>query len=295
MGQNHRIMVAVADTETREKLCEYLERQRYRFCQVDSVEHALERYADLPIGLVISEYAMCGRDGVPLTEAIHRIDSRARFLLITCPGQTTECISNKHQRVAAFLNKPINPDELEYFIRGVLGMPESMPNRREHDRFLFHVETQIRLINPFSNQEGRPVVTMIRDLSRSGISMITRQLFPVPSMLKLGIRLAEQNRTINTLAKSVSCTLTQIDSVYRLGAKFVGLLPPEVEDIIARITQQRSEEQSDVFMGKSFQHALQEWIEHHPEDFRSPREGSKQERKEITEQALHVWDPGTDE
>jgi hypothetical protein len=102
---------------------------------------------------------------------------------------------------------------------------------------------------------------MLRDISRSGVSMFVRQLFPVPCMLKLVINL-RQGAPMAMLAKSVSCTMTQIPGVYRLGAKFVGLLPHEINQAITRLNL-KDLSGSDHYMGKTFRDAVAEWLSAH--------------------------------
>jgi len=119
-------------------------------------------------------------------------------------------------RIVAYLGKPFNPEDMMHFVRGAFKIGEPSENRREYSRYPFNVETHCTLINPFDDQQSRSIAVLMRDISRSGVAMIVRQVVPVPAMIKLGFHLPEQ-QPINMLAKSVSCALTQINGVYRLG------------------------------------------------------------------------------
>lgn len=267
MGASRRILVVCEDAATLDRLGCHLGEQGYAVQCAATLREAL-RYAESWVPeLVISEYILGELRGLELCEILRRQLPRARFILITPPGETPDYARATRNRVIAYLGKPFNPEDLMHFVTGAFSVGEGQVNRREHSRHSFTVETQLSLINPFDNSESRPIASLMRDVSRSGITLIVRQLLPAPAMLRITFHLSGQQNPFPLLAKSMSCTLTQIPGVYRLGAKFIGLLPEELERAFERISADAAGRgQKDIFMGKSFREAALEWIENHRED-----------------------------
>lgn len=200
-----------------------------------------------------------------LVLALHRQNASLRFIILTPSGRTLEIMRAMRNRVAAFLSRPFSLEDLTYYVMNVLQAHDTDRNRREHNRYTFTVETHCIVINPFVETENRPIPALMRDVSRAGASIIVRQLVPVPSMLKLVVHLNESARPITLLAKSLSCMLTQIPGVFRVGAKFVGLLPREMAEAMLPVGQAPAglSPDEDIYMGKSFKEAVRDWLNLH--------------------------------
>ncbi|MCL5271445.1 MAG: response regulator [bacterium] len=286
MESRHRILVVSEDPGLTNHLGQFLADKGFDYRCMTSAEEALACYGDWPADLVIAEQAFTSMKGIELASWIHQDNPRVRFIMINSPGETPEFVDASRHRIVAFLSKPFNPDDLLYYIRGALGLAEPVLNRREYNRYLFHVETHCIIINPFDNSESRPIVALLRDISRSGVSMIVRQLFPVPCMLKLVLNLHRQGAPMNMLAKSVACTMTQIPDVYRLGAKFVGLLPEAINREIMQLNR-NDLAGSDIYMGKTFRNAVWEWLSEHPERIAEEVPGGERPLNELVAELCH--------
>lgn len=268
MEMNHRILVVCEDPGILDRIGNHLSEQSFDVqCASNAVE-ALAIYRDWQADLVITDSQLAGTNGMELIEAIQKINNQARYILITPPGETPEFMRATRSRVIAFLGKPFNPEDLMHFVRRSFSMGEVQPNRREYNRYPFSVDTQCILINPFDDTESRPIAALVRDVSRAGLSIIVRQLFPVPSIIRIVFHLPMQQSPVNMLAKSVSCTLTQISGVYRLGVKFIGLLPENMEDSINHMPREQSQTK-DIYMGKSLKEAVRDWLLNHQAEFSS--------------------------
>jgi DNA-binding response OmpR family regulator len=268
----HRILVVCADAAIVDQVGKHLSQHGFEVRCATRVGEARVCYPDWPAELIICDSGFvredgCGRDPAPRPEDFGAACRDARMIVITEPGQTPDFRRMTQSRVYAFLGRPFKPEDLMYYIRGAMGLSDNKPNRREHNRYLFDVDTHCVLINPFNDTESRPIPALMRDVSRSGVSMIVHQLLPVPAMIKLVVHLNDQTRPIAMLAKTLSCTLTQIQHVYRLGAKFVGLLPHEMEIAIAHLGKSEAlGQQTDIFMGRTFKDAVRGWLTaHHAE------------------------------
>ena len=167
---------------------------------------------------------ICDLDGfnheaVIMLENMESIDSDIRYVLLSPPGQTLEIEHNCRKQKTTVMSQPVAPRDILQTVLHLLDSDEDSENRREHLRYTLNTDTQCVLVNPFQNVEGRPLPALIRDISRSGISMIIRQLMPVPAMLKLSIRLSDQTRAMTMLAKSISCSLTPDRGCISVGGK----------------------------------------------------------------------------
>lgn len=267
MDISHRILVVCEDAIMLERLGKYLnEEQGFEARCAGSAHEAIAIAQDWSVELVISDSRLPDMRGLELSDAIRKINPRTRFILITPPGETPEYTHAASNRIVAFLGKPFNPEDLMHFVFGSFNVNDGQFNRREYSRRSFSLEAHLALINPFDDSESRPVASLMRDVSRSGLTMIVRQVIPVPSMLRITFHLPSQQTTIPMLAKSMSCTLTQINGVYRLGAKFIGLLPRELEKNFVKLSRDAlgiGSHRKDIFMGKSFKEAALEWINKH--------------------------------
>jgi CheY-like chemotaxis protein len=267
MAITYRILVASEDAETLNTLREYLQSQDFELRSAASFPETLQILDAWPADLVICEDHIGRIHGLDLLGEVRKRNRRTRFLILTPPGETPDFMRPSGDRTVAFLGRPFQAPAFIQHVRGSLGLDESFANRRAHCRYSFNMETHCILINPFDDSEGRPVAALMRDVSRSGLSMILRQVLPVPSMLKLVIELANQHNPLQILSKSISCTLTQIPGVYRLGIKFIGLLPQELEELMLAHGGARDRNTStDIFLGKSFKTAVREWVAHHQND-----------------------------
>ena len=285
MAITYRILVASEEPETLNMLREYLRAQDFEVRAAGAADEALQVLDAWPADLVICEDHVGKIHGLELRGAVRKRNRRTRVLILTPPGETPDFMRPSRDRLVAFLGKPFQSQTFIQHVRGSLGLDESFANRRAHCRYSFNMETHCILINPFDDSEGRPLAALMRDVSRSGLSMIVRQVLPVPSMLKLIIELPKHRVPLQVLAKSISCTMTQIPGVYRLGVKFIGLLPQELEDLMLSMSGDGERSAStDIFLGKSFKTAVKEWVTNHQNDLLAEIHNGGQPLEELAEE-----------
>lgn len=260
MAPGHKILVVTEDPDRCDRIRSILTQHHYAHRYAMNGGKALRVYEQWPAELVISDYRLSGLETMQIVDLIRRMNQRARFVLIIDSSQELEFRQVTPNRVVAYLRDRFTDLELLQYIQRGLGTCDEFYNRRRYSRYKLAIDTHTILINPFTNSESRPIAGLIRDVSRSGLSMLVRQVLPVPAMLKLVLDLPQTRQSITMLAKSLSCTLTQMPNVYRLGAKFVGLLPPEMEQAIAEWDAEHPGVNSDLFMGKTFKQAVHEWL-----------------------------------
>jgi CheY-like chemotaxis protein len=267
MSEERKILVVSAHPQRIQKILTILDQYGFASRQAATCEEALELYERWPAELIVGDYQPQEREDARLVDAIRAKNKETRFILIVPREMEKDFACVTPGRIVAFLREGYSEAELLHHLQQGFGAADPHSNRRRYSRFKMAIDTHCILINPFTNHESRPLAGLIRDVSRSGLSMLVRQVIPVPAMLKLMIDLPRSNRSITMLAKSLTCTLTQMNNVYRLGAKFVGLLPPELEEAISDWKCIGTEESdTDIFMGKSFRKALEEWLTAHQGD-----------------------------
>lgn len=270
MADRHRILVVCEDATMLDRISNYLVEQGFDVRCASQAPQAVECARNWVPALVICDFKLGQMASMELADTIREIHPRTRFILITPPGETPEFARAAASRIIAYLGKPFNPEDLMHFVYSAFNTTDNQSNRREHSRHSFIVEAHLTLINPFDDSESRPIASLMRDVSRSGVTMIVRQVLPVPAMLKINFHMNGQQGVITMLAKSLSCTLTQIPGVFRLGAKFIGLLPCELEKTFVKMNREcLGADDKDIYMGKSFKEAALEWLANHREDFAS--------------------------
>lgn len=283
MAPTDRLLIACEDPELIEHVGRHVTEFGYQTHCAATLDQALAEIADAPPDLVICSWRLGNLHGADLVQKLRRPQARTRFILLVEPNQRIDVVQATRQRIVAFLQYPYSPDDLARIVKTALDFGETHANRREYNRYLFAVETHCILINPFEDSESRPIAAIMRDVSRSGLSMLVRQVIPVPAMLKVILTVSNQPQPVSMLAKSISCTLTQIPDVYRLGAKFIGLLPKEFDQALVQLGQVDMSH-SDIFMGRSFKDAIRDWLTHHKVDLVGPESMHTPTVAEIAEQ-----------
>ena len=276
MEQPHRILVVCEETELLEQIGRLLIGAGFETRCTSSAAEAMDCFKKWPAALVITQYQLGEMLGLELAKSLHQINLSTRFILITTANETPDYRSATRNRIVAFLTKPFNDDDLLHYVHGAFGKEPQRPTRRQHQRYFFQLETQLVLVNPFDDSESRPLATLMNDVSQSGVSVIVRQMMPVPAIVKLVMRLPNRSTPLPILAKTVSCTMTQMPGVYRLGAKFMGEIPADLTETITVIGEGQSlKSGSDVYIGKSFQEAVGNWLTKHNQDAIVSRTGGK--------------------
>jgi len=101
--------------------------------------------------------------------------------------------------------------------------------KRRHERFLKKVRISYTLLSKVDSTpfEFGDAVTI--DISRGGLSLLLKEPVPVPGLLQLHLRVPRALYGLFVLGKTVHCTPVEDIGMYRVGIKFVGLLPDDLE------------------------------------------------------------------
>lgn len=270
--QRDSILLLIVDPSLCARTIKILQAQEYHVFSTGSLKDALHHFKRQPSDLVITDLAPDHPDSLELISQLRQQRSRVRFIRFRENSAMPTLRETTHQGIVAHLNPHCDGEDLLFHVERAIAMSHGRPNRREHNRYLFTVSTHCILVNPFNNTEGRPHPCLIREISRSGLSAIVREMIPVPAILKLVVHLPGSSQPITLVAKSVSCMMTQMSGVYRLGVKFVSLLPSEIEESLSKMGQhlENQPNPNDIFMGKSFKDALSEWLLNHKQVLNMP-------------------------
>jgi len=74
--------------------------------------------------------------------------------------------------------------------------------------------------------------SMMCDISRAGLAMLVDMPVPVPMLLQMQLSIPTRPSGLFVLGKSVYCVPVEELGMYRVGVKFVGILPSDLEEII---------------------------------------------------------------
>ncbi len=75
----------------------------------------------------------------------------------------------------------------------------------------------------------------LADLSRAGLGMTVDEPVPVPTLMQVQVQIPGHRGVVGFLGKSLYCVPTGGLDMYRVGLKFVGLLPTDLDSILADI------------------------------------------------------------
>jgi len=261
----HRIVAVSDDAEVIREVEERLEVFGAEFIGLLADGGLLPGLIEAAPDLVVMDSSGDSVRDLRVISAVRRRAQQCRFILLVSREQLDHMRDMTRSRAIAYLGKPVLADELNALVERLLRVQRSPVNRREHSRFSLVLQTTCHVINPFNDSEGHAVAALVRDVSRDGISLLVRQLMPVPAIIKLVFHIPGQNAPVQVLVRSIACTLTQIPGAYRIGARFVGLLPAPLDAVIGRLNGAAPMD-GDLFLGKSFRDAVEDWLKAHQEE-----------------------------
>jgi hypothetical protein len=94
--------------------------------------------------------------------------------------------------------------------------------------------------------------SMTLDISRTGLALLLDEPIPVPILLQLQLRVPTRPYGLFVLGKSVYCTPVEEIGMYRVGIKFVGILPPDLEQVLEEVqtTEHRGKTEGELELWK---------------------------------------------
>ena len=108
----------------------------------------------------------------------------------------------------------------------------SHEEKRVYPRFLRELKVSYTLLSSMDATPFEFGETISRDISQSGICLLTNEKVQVPILIQMNIQIPTRKYGIIVLGKTAWCEFDASCSKYRIGVKFVGLLPPDLNHII---------------------------------------------------------------
>jgi len=108
-------------------------------------------------------------------------------------------------------------------------------DKRRYQRFLKELQLSYTILSKVDSTpfEFGDAVTL--DISRAGLSLLLSEPIPVPILLQLQLRVPSRPYGLFVLGKSVYCMPAEDSDMYRVGIKFVGILPPDLEQVLNEV------------------------------------------------------------
>ncbi|WP_417566142.1 sigma-54-dependent transcriptional regulator [Marinobacter sp.] len=116
-----QILIVEDDHDLREALVTTLELAKFRVREASNANEALERLAESPVDMVVSDVNMPGLSGHQLLAEVHRLYPGLPMMLITAYGQISDAVSAMQAGATDYLVKPFEPQFLVDAVSKVVG------------------------------------------------------------------------------------------------------------------------------------------------------------------------------
>lgn len=108
-------------------------------------------------------------------------------------------------------------------------------DQRRHERYACHLKMTYTILASNDSTPYEYGVAHSRNLSESGVSILAEQKVKVPILMQLNINLPMRPFHLLILAKAVRCEPMPNSSLFEIGLKFVGILPPEFKRLVSTL------------------------------------------------------------
>lgn len=115
------VLIVEDDRDLREALVTTLELAKFKVREADSAEQALQRLADGPVDIVVSDVNMPGKSGHDLLSDVQRLYPGLPMMLITAYGQISDAVAAMQAGAIDYLVKPFEPQVLVEAVGRVVG------------------------------------------------------------------------------------------------------------------------------------------------------------------------------
>jgi hypothetical protein len=117
-------------------------------------------------------------------------------------------------------------------------------NKRRYERFLRELKVSYTILSKVDSTPFEFGDSITADISRSGLALLMEERIPVPILMQLQLRIPSRPYGLFVLGKSVYCSPVEDVDMYRVGIKFVGILPPDLENALDEV-RRLSDESGD--------------------------------------------------
>lgn len=116
-----QILIVEDDQDLREALVTTLELAKFRVREAADAEQALDRLADGPVDMVVSDVNMPGLSGHELLFQVQKLYPGLPMMLITAYGQISQAVSAMQAGATDYLVKPFEPSVLVDAVSRIVG------------------------------------------------------------------------------------------------------------------------------------------------------------------------------
>ena len=108
-------------------------------------------------------------------------------------------------------------------------------DKRRYQRFLKELKVTYTILSKVDSTPFEFGESVTLDISRAGLALLLSEPIPVPILLQLQLCVPSRPYGLFVLGKSVYCTPLGGIDMYRIGIKFVGILPPDLEQVLDEV------------------------------------------------------------
>lgn len=109
-------------------------------------------------------------------------------------------------------------------------------DKRRHERYSCCLKMTYTILSSNDSTPYEYGVAHSKNLSESGVAILAEQKIKIPILMQLNITLPMRPFHLLILAKAVRCEPAPGSSMYEIGLKFVGILPPEFKRLVSKLS-----------------------------------------------------------
>jgi DNA-binding NtrC family response regulator len=121
----HRVLIVEDDAATRKGLADLLTLWGYEVASAGDGAEALERAAEEPPAVVVSDLVMPGTDGLALLSALRNDHPEAAVIMLTGQGSIESAVQAMKEGAYDYLTKPLDPARLQVLLEKALDRAET--------------------------------------------------------------------------------------------------------------------------------------------------------------------------
>jgi DNA-binding NtrC family response regulator len=121
----HRVLIVEDDAATRKGLADLLSLWGYEVASAGDGAEALERAAEEPPAVVVSDLVMPGTDGLALLSALRSDHPEAAVIMLTGQGSIENAVQAMKEGAYDYLTKPLDPARLQVLLEKALDRAET--------------------------------------------------------------------------------------------------------------------------------------------------------------------------
>jgi c-di-GMP-binding flagellar brake protein YcgR len=107
--------------------------------------------------------------------------------------------------------------------------------KRQHERLVKKIKVTYTVLSKVDSTPFEFGEAVTVDISSGGLSLLVQVAVPVPSLVQLHLRMPLRPYGMFVLGKVVYCAPVEEIGMHRVGVKFVGLLPADLESALNEV------------------------------------------------------------